>query len=690
MLKSTFVHLPGIGRKKERDLWADGVLNWESLLERLLLQADLFGDTNPNASPLVRSLEESIEAFDNADTEYFAARLPTAEHYRIALSFPDETLFVDIETTGLSLYYDEITLIGASKQDRYYCYTSGTDRSEILDVIGSAKCLVTFNGTIFDLKFIQKRFEALRIPNAHVDLRFFSRRAGYSGGQKKIERELGIDRSNQIVEMIGEQAPLLWHEYRMGNQNSAKKLVSYNHADVEGMKSIFDVALNRVLDKDGLPTDLVKLPRFGTHKSSVRFSKAKSKKKNSVYVPRYQRRRGPLITYGDLNEKGLLDDLRVVGIDITGSEQRPSGWAALRGDRAHTEMIHTDLELVFKTIREAPNIVSIDSPLSLPVGRISVFDDDPGRKEFGIMRWCERELKRRGVNVYPCLIPSMQRVTQRGIRLANALRAMGIPVIESYPGAAQDIMDIPRKRAGLAYLAKGLADFGVTGRFADNSVTHDELDAITSAVVGLFFWSGRFEPLGNEDEDYLIIPDLTRSNEQWLNRQAIGISGPIAAGKTTSGRYLESRGYQYGRYSQVLENELKLLKPRKKISRKSLQTFGQEVNEKKGQSWLGKKLVILLGDDDRVVIDGMRFPEDHAFMVEAYGPGFRHLHIDASESVRKKRYTKGKLSVAEFKKAITHPVERNTTTLKRIADSVVNNDGDIKALYRRIGRAIKT
>ena len=64
------------------------------------------------------------------------------------------------------------------------------------------------------------------------------------------------------------------------------------------------------------------------------------------------------------------------------------------------------------------------------------------------MRECERELKRRGVNVYPCLIPSMQKLTARGIRLARSLRERGIPVIESYPGAAQDIMRIPRKGAG--------------------------------------------------------------------------------------------------------------------------------------------------------------------------------------------------------------------------------------------------
>ena len=124
-------------------------------------------------------------------------------------------------------------------------------------------------------------------------------------------------------------------------------------------------------------------------------------------------------------------------------------------------------------------------------GRLA--DDDPGRDEFGIMRKCERILKGRGVNVYPSLIPSMQRLTERGIRLASHFRALGIPVIESYPGAAQDIMDIPRKRAGLEHLVTGLADFGLKGAFEKNGASHDELDAITSAIVGLFFWSGKFE-----------------------------------------------------------------------------------------------------------------------------------------------------------------------------------------------------
>ena len=99
------------------------------------------------------------------------------------------------------------------------------------------------------------------------------------------------------------------------------------------------------------------------------------------------------------------------------------------------------------------------------------------------MRECERILKRRGVNVYPCLIPSMQKLTRRGIQLATKFRKLGIPVIESYPGAAQDILAIPRKRAGLNYLADALAEFGIFDNFTEKQISHDELDAITSSIV---------------------------------------------------------------------------------------------------------------------------------------------------------------------------------------------------------------
>jgi hypothetical protein len=94
------------------------------------------------------------------------------------------------------------------------------------------------------------------------------------------------------------------------------------------------------------------------------------------------------------------------------------------------------------------------------------------------------------------------------MELASILRERGLEVIESYPGAAQDIMRIPRKGASQERLHAGLCNFGFRGLRTQTQMTHDELDAVTSAAVGLFFLADLYEALGTEREDYLIVPSV--------------------------------------------------------------------------------------------------------------------------------------------------------------------------------------
>ena len=216
--------------------------------------------------------------------------------------------------------------------------------------------------------------------------------------------------------------------------------------------------------------------------------------------------RVPRTTYRQLTPDVRERPLRIVGIDLTGSEDRPSGWCLLTDDHALTQRIRSDLDLISETVCARPHVVSIDSPLSLPYGRTRPTDDDPTRDEFGITRECERLLRARGVHVYPTLILNMQGLTARGIRLATHFRKLGIPVIESYPGAAQDILGIPRKKKGVEHLTRALLDFGVRGPISSCKLSHDELDAVTSAMVGLFFWTGKFEALGNGPGEFSDCP----------------------------------------------------------------------------------------------------------------------------------------------------------------------------------------
>lgn len=53
--------------------------------------------------------------------------------------------------------------------------------------------------------------------------------------------------------------------------------------------------------------------------------------------------------------------------------------------------------------------------------------------------------------------------------------------------------------------------------YLHSKVTHDEVDAITSALVGLFYMADEYIGLGNAAEDYLIVPKSLRINYRKLS-----------------------------------------------------------------------------------------------------------------------------------------------------------------------------
>ena len=591
----------------------------------------------------------------------------------LCASFPGRILFLDIETTGLSHFYDEITIIGWSFEGTAKTLVKGQDPSPLLEDAARAKVLVTFNGIRFDTKFITKEFPEVTLPETHLDLMYLCRRLGLKGGQKAIEKALDICLRDDLADVDGAAAVVLWHRYMRGDTAALQKLVHYNRADIAAMGAILDLTV---------PCFAFHPDLFLEDTSFRDWSAPEGWRDLSGTMSMVTRPTGtPPPRFGDLFGATPVAGARVVGIDLTGSEARGSGWCFLDGSKAEVAVVLTDDEILEKTTRAGPHVVSIDSPLCLPRGRISVDDADPGRQEFGIMRESERELKRRGINVYPCLIRSMQKLTARGIRLAGVLRDQGIPVIESYPGAAQDIMRIPRKGAGLEWLKTGLRDFGVSGDYEKQNVTHDELDAITSALVGTFHLAGMAEALGSDEEPPLIIPRLRKGRDLL----AIGVSGPIAAGKTTLARSLERRGFAYTRFSLVLDDLL----AEQGLSRDRFnrQKLGNEINAAGRQRWLSARTVARAGDAERIVIDGLRFPDDHAFMVERFGIRFRHVFIDAGTDVRCSRYEDGDRDVS-FDDASGAVVERRVGEMRSLAHEVFVNQVDKSAVERWADRLL--
>src|SRR5436190_7749639 len=104
MLEYTFQHIRGYGAHRERQLWEQKIFTWEDYEKRISIQLQL---------GLFQSetiFQESRRKFEVGDVDFFAERLSSYLYYRIAHTFPDKTLFLDIETTGLSRYYNKITI----------------------------------------------------------------------------------------------------------------------------------------------------------------------------------------------------------------------------------------------------------------------------------------------------------------------------------------------------------------------------------------------------------------------------------------------------------------------------------------------------------------------------------------------------------------------------------------------------
>lgn len=364
----------------------------------------------------------------------------------------------------------------------------------------------------------------------------------------------------------------------------------------------------------------------------------------------------------------------VVGIDLTGSASKPSGWAVLNGSHAITKPLRTDEELIDESLKYNPKVVSIDSPLSYPANR-------------GIMRYCERLLSCFGIGVYPCLIPSMVKLTNRGMALAKKFRDRGVEVIESYPGAAQDILSIRRKQSGLEHLKNSYKNFGITGDyFATEKVSHDELDAIFSALVGFFYLSGQYVALGNEREDYLIVPSVAPPPRTQI---VIGLTGDIGSGKTTLAEYLRFKhGFESLRYSQIIQRLYSC-----GDDRKTLQAVGSDIaRNPERQRLLSLEIIkeIERHPNKNYVVDGLRHRIDFDTLSEHFGNRFTLFTIEATFTNKYHRYNKRNsepISQEEFRAILANEAEQDIMLLTMLSytdQHIITNNKTFKDYFASV------
>lgn len=232
MLTNTFKHIDGVGVKHERTLQESGFRSWWDVVDK---SGDLpFGDA------MNRQIREetvrSIRRFVMDDISYFAEKLPAREHWRILNHYRREIGYLDIETDD----EQSITVIGMFIGGKYYCYKKGDDTLMLERMFAMPSAIVSFNGISFDVPQIKREFPFLKMPDIHFDLLRSTHSVGWSGGLKKLEVKLGIERPPSVRNLSGYDAVLLWRKYIYYRDRKAfNTLVEYNKYDVLNLEKLF-------------------------------------------------------------------------------------------------------------------------------------------------------------------------------------------------------------------------------------------------------------------------------------------------------------------------------------------------------------------------------------------------------------------------------------------------------------------
>jgi uncharacterized protein YprB with RNaseH-like and TPR domain len=248
MLRCTFQHIPGVGEKKERELWGAGCRSWDDFLSGGCVFS------GGKVSSLKEPILESVSRLNALDHGFFRQNLPTGLAWRAYSEFREHACFLDIETTGLAPRFSHVTTVCLHSLKGTKTYIRHQNIDKLNDDLEKFKYIVSFNGARFDLPFLASEL-GTTFHQIHLDLLYPLKKLGYRGGLKAIEHALGISRDTAGV--TGFDAVRLWRSYRSGKtvnvagtnvsgESALDLLVKYNQEDTVNLNYLADFVVSEM------------------------------------------------------------------------------------------------------------------------------------------------------------------------------------------------------------------------------------------------------------------------------------------------------------------------------------------------------------------------------------------------------------------------------------------------------------
>ncbi len=173
----------------------------------------------------------------------------------------------------------------------------------------------------------------------------------------------------------------------------------------------------------------------------------------------------------------MFREWRILGLDLSGSPKNPTGYAiVIDGMLVEYGIVHTDEEIEYIIRRLKPQIVVIDSPLSMSKG----------------FRDVDRELIKRGFRVLPPSWKGMRKLVSRALKIKDYCERRGIKILETHPRSAL-------KNTKMNSIKDALSKHINLGDVVLEKLSKDILDAIVCATVGWAYVNRNVEAIVASD-----------------------------------------------------------------------------------------------------------------------------------------------------------------------------------------------
>jgi uncharacterized protein len=244
ILNCTFLHVPTIGEKIEREMWQRGHLTHEQFIK--VIDKKFWLD----------SITMTIKEIEKNNLNFIAKTLKSRDQWR--LFGHGKVGYLDIETTSLYKECGYITTAVLHCISFTKIYVNGINLDELPSDINEFDVLVTYNGKCFDVPFIEHHYNT-KIECIHLDLRYILSNIGYTGGLKSIETQLGFPQRDDDVD--GCLAVSLWHKYKENNDMEAlRSLIAYNFEDTVRLEYLMTFAYNINVERLSQFFEKIELP----------------------------------------------------------------------------------------------------------------------------------------------------------------------------------------------------------------------------------------------------------------------------------------------------------------------------------------------------------------------------------------------------------------------------------------------